>query len=141
MQMVLSKWSASFLTLLVNLPRSLHSLPGRFPALEVWDWESWPISAHPDIPDLELRKRLSAYADPLLSAGDSDAIEIEPGRRLAGTAGISKPDDVQLFRDFLFLFGGVLVLLIFFKLCRCYSCTWNPVWYGLLFDRGRRVPV
>ncbi|CAM6103817.1 unnamed protein product [Calypogeia fissa] len=136
---VVSTWSSSFLTLLINLPRSLHSIPNRYPTLEVWDWESWPISSLPEIPDLELRKRFSAFTDPLPSAGDSGSIEMGAKSRL-GVA-VAKSEVAGLFHEFLVLLGGVLVLLIFFKLCGCYCARWNPVRYARLFDRGRRIPV
>ncbi|BBN15487.1 hypothetical protein MPTK1_6g20000 [Marchantia polymorpha subsp. ruderalis] len=134
LQKVISRWSDAFFTLIVNLPAGLRRLPTRTPAIPVWNWESFTSSGLTDIPDKELRSRLTIRGQ---SEEASTGLEWGGDRR---SESADNGEGEKLLLEFSLLFTGVVLMWVFSRLFRCF-CTGNQFPYSPLGERTKRVPV
>ncbi|KAL3681307.1 hypothetical protein R1sor_024263 [Riccia sorocarpa] len=130
---VVSRWSAAFITLTVNLPAALRELPTRALELPVWHWESLPLDPVLDIPDTELRERFTMKV-----RAEEASVVVDWGRDMQSEPGVNGGE--KLILECSLVFTGVVLLFVCLRLFRCVSSNAH-VSYSPLGERVKRVQV
>lgn len=126
LEIVVSKWSAIFFSLLVNLPTALLSMPSRISESPWWEF----TRSIPVIQDSGLRKRImSLYKD----KGPKKFGRLWHGMDTMAAGKNLNTVDLHTTLEIYFIFCIILLMLIWFRCSRYYkrSCAlFRPVSYS-----------